>query len=108
MRFTYLATSGRIWSIMPWEARLQFLAAVFFTFFGVRFLLDLANPTPVHILFLVFMGGAIGVAYGFCFLRALMLLPVLVVVHTGLALAVPHLKFLRPVAVPNVGQFCLG
>ena len=65
---------------MPWEARLQFLEAVFFTFSGVGFLLDLANPTPgrtAHILFLVFMGGAIGVAYGFCFMRTPKLLPVL-------------------------------
>lgn len=87
---------------MPWEARLQFLGAVFFTFSGVGFLLDLANPTPGrtgHILFLVGMGGAIGVAYGFCFMRAPRLIPVLVAVHVALALAVPHLRFLRPVAV---------
>ena len=48
---------------MPWEARLQFLLAVFFTFSGVGFLLDLANPNPgrtAHIVFLVFMGGVIG------------------------------------------------
>lgn len=79
MRLSYFAKSGRIWSsggtwsTMPREARLQFLEAVFFTFSGVGFLLDLANPTPgrtAHILFLVFMGGAIGVAYSFCFLRA--------------------------------------
>ena len=87
---------------MPWGVRLQFLEAVFFTFSGVGFLLDLANPTPgrtTHVLFLVFMGGAIGVAYGFCFMRAPKLLPVLVAVHVVLALAVPHLKFLRPLAV---------
>ncbi len=87
---------------MPWEARLQFLEAVFFTFSGVGFLLDLANPTPgrtAHILFLVFMGGAIGVAYGFCFLRAPNLLPVLVAVHVALALSVRHLRFLSPIAV---------
>jgi len=74
---------------MPWEARLQFLQAVFFTFSGVGFLLDLANPSPgrtVHIVFLVFMGGAIGVVYGFCFMRAPKLLPVLVAVHVVLAL----------------------
>ncbi len=80
---------------MPWEARLQFLQAVFFTFAGVGFLLDLANPRPgrtVHIIFLVFMGGAIGVAYGFCFMRAPKLLPVLVAVHVVLALVLtPHL-----------------
>ncbi len=80
---------------MPWEARLQFLQAVFFTFSGVGFLLDLANPRPgriAHIVFLVFMGGAIGVAYGFCFMRAPELLPVLVAVHVVLALVLtPHL-----------------
>ena len=80
---------------MPWEARLQFLQAVFFTFSGVGFLLDLANPRPgrtVHIVFLVFMGGAIGVAYGFCFMRVPKLLPVLVAVHVVLALVLtPHL-----------------
>src|SRR5580658_1845680 len=72
MRLTYFASSGKIWDRMPWEARLQFLQAVFFTFSGVGFLLDLANPRPgriVHIVYLVFMGGAIGVAYGFCFMR---------------------------------------
>src|SRR5215510_15790892 len=102
MRLAYFASSGRIWDRMPWEARLQFLQAVFFTFSGVGFLLDLANPRPgriAHIVFLVFMGGAIGVAYGFCFMRAPKLLPVLVAVHVALALAVPHLRFLRPVAV---------
>jgi serine phosphatase RsbU (regulator of sigma subunit) len=102
MRLTYSASSRRIWDIMPWEARLQFLEAVFFTFLGVGFLLDLANPTPGrtgHILFLVFMGGTIGVAYGFCFMRAPKLIPVLVAVHVALALAVPHLGFLRPIAV---------
>jgi serine phosphatase RsbU (regulator of sigma subunit) len=102
MRLTYFAGSGSIWRTMPWEARLQFLEAVFFTFSGVGFLLDLANPTPgrtAHILFLVFMGGAIGVAYGFCFMRTPKLLPVLVAVHVALALAVPHLRFLRPVAI---------
>jgi serine phosphatase RsbU (regulator of sigma subunit) len=102
MRLTYFTGSGRIWDIMPWEARLQFLTAVFFTFSGVGFLLDLANPTPgraAHILFLVFVGGAIGVAYGFCLMRAPKLLPILVVAHVVLALAVPHLKFLTPVAV---------
>ena len=80
---------------MPWEARLQFLYAVFFAFSGVGFLLDLANPRPgriAHIVFLVFMGGAIGVAYGFCFMRAPKLLPVLVAVHVVLALVLtPHL-----------------
>ena len=80
---------------MPWEARLQFLQAVFFTFSGVGFLLDLANPRPgriAHIVFLVFMGGAIGVAYGFCFMRAAKLLPVLVALHVALALVLtPHL-----------------
>jgi len=95
MRLTYFASSGRIWDRMPWEARLQFLRAVFFTFSGVGFLLDLANPRPgraVHIVFLVCMGGAIGVAYGFCFMRAPKLLPVLVAVHVVLALVLtPHL-----------------
>jgi serine phosphatase RsbU (regulator of sigma subunit) len=80
---------------MPWEARLQFLHAVFFTGSGVGFLLDLANPRPgrtVHIVFLVFMGGAIGVAYGFCFLRAPKFLPILVGVHVVLAVGLtPHL-----------------
>ena len=77
---------------MPRGARLQFLAAVSLTFSGVGFLLDLANPTPgrsAHILFLVFMGGAIGVAYGFCFMRAPKLVPVLIAVHVASALAVP-------------------
>ena len=80
---------------MPWEARLQFLHAVFFTGSGVGFLLDLANPRPgrtAHIVFLVFMGGAIGVAYGFCFLWAPKLLPILIAVHVVLALVLgPHL-----------------
>jgi len=87
---------------MPWETRLQFLGAAFFAFSGVGFLLDLANPTPgrlAHLLFLVFMGGAIGVAYGFCYLRAPKLIPLLVTLHVALALAVPHLSFLSPVAV---------
>ena len=95
MRLTYFTSSGRIWDRMPWEARLQFLYAVFFTFSGVGFLLDLANPMPgriAHIVFLVFMGGAIGVVYGFCFMRAPKLLPVLVAVHVVLALVLtPHL-----------------
>lgn len=80
---------------MPWEARLQFLQAVFLTGSGVGFLLDLANPRPgrtAHIVFLVFMGGAICVAYGFCFLRAPTLLPILAAVHVVLALVLtPHL-----------------
>ena len=80
---------------MPWEARLQFLYAVFFTFSGVGFLLDLANPRPgriAHIVFLVFVGGVIGVAYGFCFTRAPKLLPVLVALHVVLAVVLtPHL-----------------
>lgn len=95
MRLTYFASSGRLWDRMPWEVRLQFLQAVFFTGSGVGFLLDLANPRPgriVHIVFLVFMGGAIGVAYGFSFLRAPKLLPILVPVHVVLALVLtPHL-----------------
>ncbi len=102
MRLTYFASSGGIWGIMPWEARLQFLGAVFFTFSGVGFLLDLANPTPgrtAHILYLVFVGGAIGVAYGFCFMRVPKLLPVLVAVHVASALAVPRFRFLKPIAV---------
>lgn len=102
MRLTYFASSGRIWDKMPWETRLQFLGAAFFAFSGVGFLLDLANPTPgrlAHLLFLVFMGGAIGVAYGFCYLRAPKLIPLLVTLHVALALAVPHLSFLSPVAV---------
>src|SRR5499427_4181265 len=95
MRVTYLASSGKIWDTMPWEARLQFLQAVFFTGSGVGFLLDLANSRPgrtAHIVFLVFMGGAIGVAYGFCFMRAPKLLPVLIAVHVVLAFVLtPHL-----------------
>jgi uncharacterized membrane protein (Fun14 family) len=95
MRLTYFASSGKIWDSMPWEARLQFLQAVFFTFSGVGFLLDLANPKPgrtAHIVFLVFMGGAIGAAYGFCFLRVPKLLPLLVAAHVVLALVLtPHL-----------------
>jgi hypothetical protein len=95
MRLRDFASSGRIWDRMPWEARLQFLQAVSFTFSGVGFLLDLANPRPgrtLHIVFLVFMGGAIGVAYGFCFMRAPKLLPVVVAVHVVLALVLtPHL-----------------
>src|SRR5260370_42263900 len=82
MRLTYFASSGRIWGRMPWEARLQFLQAVFFTFSGVGFLLDLANPRPgriAHIVFLVFIGCAIAVPYGFCFMRAPKLPPVVVV-----------------------------
>src|SRR5437667_12608896 len=87
MRLTHFGSSGRIWDRVPWEARLQFLQAVFFTFSGVGFLLDLANPRPgriVHIVYLVFMGGAIGVAYGFCFMRAPKLLPVLVAMWSWL------------------------
>ena len=95
MRLAYFTSSGRIWDRMPWEARLQFLYAVFFTFSGVGFLLDLANPRPgriAHIVFLVFMGGVIGVAYGFCFMRAPKLLTVLVALHVVLALVLtPHL-----------------
>src|SRR5215510_2352589 len=95
MRLAYFASSGRIWDRMPWEARLQFLQAVFFTFSGVGFLLDLANPRPgriAHIVFLVFMGGAIGVAYGFCFMRVPKLLPALVAVHVVLAIVLtPYL-----------------
>jgi len=95
MRLTYFASSGRIWDKMPWETRLQFLQAVFFTGSGVGFLLDLANSRPgrtAHIVFLVFMGGAIGVAYGFCFMRAPKLLPIPVAVHVVLALVLtPHL-----------------
>jgi hypothetical protein len=71
---------------------LQFLEAVFFTFSGVGFLLDLANPTPgrtAHILFLVFTGGAIGIAYGICFMLAPRLMPVLVALHVVLAIVVP-------------------
>ena len=95
MRLTYFTSSGRIWDRMPWEARLQFLYAVFFTFSGVGFLLDLANPRPgriAHIVFLVFVGGVIGVAYGSCFMRAPKLLPVLVALHVVLAVVLtPHL-----------------
>jgi len=71
------------------------LYAVFFTFSGVGFLLDLANPRPgriAHIVFLVFVGGVIGVAYGFCFMRAPKLLPVLVALHVVLAVVLtPYL-----------------
>src|SRR6516165_8070749 len=95
MRLTHFARSGRIWGRMPWEARLQFLQAVFFTGSGVGFLLDLANPRPgrtAHIVFLAFMGGAIGAVYGFCFLQAPKLLPILMAVHVVLALVLtPHL-----------------
>jgi uncharacterized membrane protein (Fun14 family) len=92
MFFAYLASSKGIWGAMPSGARLQFLAAVSLTFSGVGFLLDLANPMPgrpAHILFLVFTGGAIGVAYGFCLMRAPKFVPVLVAVHVASALAVP-------------------
>ena len=88
MRLAYVASSGRIWDRMPWEARLQFLLAVFFTFSSVGFLLDLGNPRPgrtAHIVFLVFMGGVIGVAYGLCFMRWPKLLPVLLAAHVVLA-----------------------
>ena len=71
---------------------MQFLAAVFFTFSSVGFLLDLANPRPgrtAHILFLVLMGGAIGVAYGVCLMLAPRLLPVLVALHVVSAIVVP-------------------
>jgi len=70
---------------------LQFLQAVFFTFAGVGFLLDLANPRPgrpAHIVFLVVVGGVIGVAYGFCFMRLPRLLPVLLATHVALAFVV--------------------
>jgi sigma-B regulation protein RsbU (phosphoserine phosphatase) len=80
---------------MPSEARFQFLQAVFFTGSGVGFLLDLANPRPgrtAHIIFLVFMGGVVGVAYGFFFMRVPKLLPILVTAHVILALILtPHL-----------------
>ena len=85
---------------MPRRARLQFLEAVFFTFSSVGFLLDLANPTPgrtAHKLFLVFMGGAIGVAYGLCFMLAPKLLPVLVALHVVAAIVVP----------PHLGSFAV-
>ena len=95
MRLTYFTSSGRIWDRMPWEARLQFLYGVFFTFSGVGFLLDLANPRPgriAHIVFLVFVGGVIGVAYGFCFMREPNFLPVLVALHVVLVVVLtPHL-----------------
>lgn len=74
---------------------MQFLQAVFFTFAGAGFLLDLANPKPgrpAHIVFLVVMGGMIGVAYGFCFMRLPKLLPVLLATHVILALVLtPYL-----------------
>src|SRR5260370_20100490 len=92
MFFAYLASSKGIWGAMPSGARLQFLAAVSLTFSGVGFLLDLANPMPgrpAHILFLVFTGCAIRVAYGFCLMRAPKFVPVLVAVHVASALAVP-------------------
>ena len=50
-----------------------------------------ARPDRTH-RFLVLMGGAIGVVYGFCFMRAPKLLLVLVAVHVVLALVrTPHL-----------------
>jgi serine phosphatase RsbU (regulator of sigma subunit) len=88
MRLAYFGSSGRIWDRMPWEARLQFLQAVFFAFAGVGFLLDLGNPRPgrpAHIVFLVVTGGIIGVAYGFCLMRLPRLLPVLLATHVVLA-----------------------
>src|SRR5262245_56066684 len=95
MRLAYFGSSGRIWDRMPWQARLQFLLAVFFTFSSVGFLLDLGNPRPgrtAHIVFLVFTGGAIGVAYGFCLMRLPKLLPVLLAAHVILAfLLTPYL-----------------
>src|SRR5215469_9383765 len=95
MRLAYFASSGRIWERMPWQARLQFLLAVFLTFASVGFLLDLANPRPgrtAHIVFLVVMGGIIGVAYGFCIMRLPKLLPFLVAGHVVLAVVLtPYL-----------------
>jgi len=73
---------------MSWQARFQFLQAVFFTFASVGFLLDLGNPRPgrpAHIVFLVVVGGIIGVAYGFCLMRAPKLLPFLLAAHVILA-----------------------
>lgn len=92
MPFTPFPRSRRPWDALPRRARLQFLEAVFFTFSGVGFLLDLANPTPgrtAHILFLVFTGGAIGIAYGICFMLSPRLIPVLVALHVVLAIVVP-------------------
>ena len=85
---------------MPWEARLQFLLAVFLTFSSVGFLLDLANPRPgrtPHIVFLVVMGGIIGVAYGFCLMRLPKLLPVLLAAHVTLGFVLT--PYLGPLAV---------
>jgi len=80
---------------MPWEARLQFLYAVFFMFSGVGFLLDLANPRPGgshNNRFLGFRGRRDRCCYGFCFMRAPKLLPVLVALHVVLAVVLtPHL-----------------
>jgi len=81
---------------MPWEARLQFLQSRLFHVFRRRILTRLGQsetrPDRNTSLFLVFMGGAIGVAYGFCFMRVPKLLPVLVAVHVVLALVLtPHL-----------------
>src|SRR5262249_57399903 len=93
MPFDFLTRPRRHWDVMPRRARLEFLAAVSLTFSSVGFLLDLANATPgrtAHILFLVFMGGAIGTAYGVCFLRAPRLLPVLVALHVVSAIVVPR------------------
>jgi sigma-B regulation protein RsbU (phosphoserine phosphatase) len=100
MRLAYFASSGRIWERMPWEARLQFLLAVFLTFSSVGFLLDLANPRPgrtPHIVFLVVMGGIIGVAYGFCLIRLPKLLPVLMAAHVTLGFVLT--PYLGPLAM---------
>src|SRR5262249_14192211 len=95
MRLSYFTGSGRIWDRMPWEAGLQFLDAGSLTFWGGGFLRDLANARAgriAHIVFLVFMCGAIGAAYGFCFMRAPKLLPFLIALHVVLALVLtPHL-----------------
>jgi len=79
---------------------LQFLLAVFLTFSSVGFLLDLGNPRPgrtAHIVFLVVMGGMIGVAYGFCLMRLPKLLPALLAAHVTLGFILT--PYLGPVAV---------
>jgi serine phosphatase RsbU (regulator of sigma subunit) len=100
MRLDFLALSRRPWDALPRRARLQFLAAAFFTFSSVGFLLDLANPAPGrigHVLFLVFMGGAIGIAYGLCLMLVPRLLALLVALHVVAAIVVP----------PHLGSFAV-
>ena len=95
MRLTYFASSGRIWDRMLWEARLAILVCRLFHVFRRRVLTrpgqSEARPDRTH-RFLGFVAGVIGVAYGFCFMRAPKLLPVLVALHVVPAVVLtPHL-----------------